>query len=487
VIREVRGIIKLADNLGNMISATNPLPVSATFSGSISSNQGTPNTIANSWPVEVTDGTNVLGTPTHPLRIDPTGTTTQPISGTVAVAGIVTVTGTLTTTPSSTPQLVQRDDAQYDDDGIPYVNPNVPGADIATGDKQSQELSLLTQILAGIPIIGAVTANQGTSPWVDNVSQFGGNPVITGTGLSGVGIPRVTVSSDSAVFAKLQDSSGTGITSQANGAQRALDVGIDVAGVQVDPRAIRALTSADIVTVVQALGVNLHVDVDNFPIPEPISLPSTPVVVQRDDAQYDDDGIPYVNPNVPAADVATGDRQQQEINLLQQMITSGVAINNPVLTVTGTVTAIQSVGTNLHVNVDNLTGVNFVTPQAVPTLVQRDDVQYDDDGFPYVNTNVPGADVATGDKQSQEITLLAQIATGLPVTIPPITGSVTVTSVPLPSNAAIEGTGNLQKLTDLTEAILLELKVHSTMIGSLYEAKTEDPEQLRSDLNLTLN
>jgi hypothetical protein len=49
------------------------------------------------------------------------------------------------------------------------------------------------------PISGTVTANQGTSPWVENVSQFGGNPVVTGIGVSGAGIPRVTVSSDSSV------------------------------------------------------------------------------------------------------------------------------------------------------------------------------------------------------------------------------------------------------------------------------------------------
>lgn len=48
---------------------------------------------------------------------------------------------------------------------------------------------------------------------------------------------------------KLTDGTGNSVTSQVNGAQRALDVGINVAGVQIDPRAIRALTAADIVTV----------------------------------------------------------------------------------------------------------------------------------------------------------------------------------------------------------------------------------------------
>jgi hypothetical protein len=40
--------------------------------------------------VEMTDGTNVLGTSSHPVRTDPTGTTTQPVS----IASAVAVTGT---------------------------------------------------------------------------------------------------------------------------------------------------------------------------------------------------------------------------------------------------------------------------------------------------------------------------------------------------------------------------------------------------------
>ena len=50
------------------------------------------------------------------------------------------------------------------------------------------------------------------------------------------------------VGAYLRDAVGNLITSQVNGAARALDVGINVAGVQVDPRAIRALTATDVVT-----------------------------------------------------------------------------------------------------------------------------------------------------------------------------------------------------------------------------------------------
>ena len=48
---------------------------------------------------------------------------------------------------------------------------------------------------------GTVTANQGGAPWADNVAQFGGTNISTGTGASGAGIPRVTVSNDSNVLA----------------------------------------------------------------------------------------------------------------------------------------------------------------------------------------------------------------------------------------------------------------------------------------------
>ena len=53
-------------------------------------------------------------------------------------------------------------------------------------------------------VSGTVTANQGTAnatPWNINVADFGGSVVVTGTGASGAGIPRVTVSNDSNILA----------------------------------------------------------------------------------------------------------------------------------------------------------------------------------------------------------------------------------------------------------------------------------------------
>lgn len=74
--------------------------------------------------------------------------------------------------------------------------------------------------------------------------------VIVRLGDATVPSQQLAVDSSGRITVKLTDGAGTAITSQANGGQQALDVGINVAGVQVDPRAIRALTSADTVTVV---------------------------------------------------------------------------------------------------------------------------------------------------------------------------------------------------------------------------------------------
>ena len=61
----------------------------------------------------------------------------------------------------------------------------------------------------------------------------------------------LNVDSNGKVSAKLFDGGGTAVTSQANGLQRALDIGIDVAGIQIDPRQIRALTTSDAISVTQ--------------------------------------------------------------------------------------------------------------------------------------------------------------------------------------------------------------------------------------------
>jgi hypothetical protein len=68
---------------------------------------------------------------------------------------------------------------------------------------------------------------------------------------------QLAIDSSGRVVVKLDDGSGNPITSQANGSQQALDVGINVGGVQIDPRQIRALTSSDVVTANQGTAAAL--------------------------------------------------------------------------------------------------------------------------------------------------------------------------------------------------------------------------------------
>ena len=67
--------VVLVDDLGNKYNDDNPLPTSATFSGSISVgevDQGAPNTNANAWPVKIT-GSDSAGVESNYLAIDSSG------------------------------------------------------------------------------------------------------------------------------------------------------------------------------------------------------------------------------------------------------------------------------------------------------------------------------------------------------------------------------------------------------------------------------
>lgn len=105
------------------------------------------------------------------------------------------------------------------------------------------------------PVSGTVTANQGTSPWVTSRNWT------LSSGTDSV----ASVESGTWVM-RLQDGSGNAVTSQTNGGQRALDVGIDVSGTQIDPRSIRALTSSDVVTANAGSGT-FAVSAASLPLP----------------------------------------------------------------------------------------------------------------------------------------------------------------------------------------------------------------------------
>lgn len=130
-------------------------------------------------------------------------------------------------------------------------------------------------LVAGTAEIGNVK-NSGTFPTqgTDNVTQFGGSNVLTGTGTGGAGIPRVTVSNDSTVGLV----AGTQIIGR---------VGID----QTTPGTTNKVSlGADVVTVSQGTAANLNMteasaaaikaDVDKIPSQgQALASGSMPVVL----------------------------------------------------------------------------------------------------------------------------------------------------------------------------------------------------------------
>jgi len=180
------------------VSAANPLP--CTFTGSAGNAAAGATGVAPPGYADYTgwvSGGNLIGTSlTTGLPVQPgTGTT-----WTVAGSGTFTVAGTVTANQGGAPWTMKPDGTVWTLTGT-SANVNVTNASLpVTG----------TFWQATQPVSGTVTANQGganATPWNENVAQFGGSAVVTGTGVGGAGIPRVTVSSDS--FPATQAVSGT--------------------------------------------------------------------------------------------------------------------------------------------------------------------------------------------------------------------------------------------------------------------------------------
>lgn len=143
------------------------------------------------------------------------------------------------------------------DSGSTWIRPNIvqPGTQFNTNGFTSVFYGVVNVTDCTNIRVRSITSWTGTavillrtSSNVNHVSL--GNSIPVGANVIG----GVTQSGNWST--RTQDGSGNAITSQVSGAQRAIDVGINVSGVQVDPRAIRALTSADVVTA--NAGTNLN-------------------------------------------------------------------------------------------------------------------------------------------------------------------------------------------------------------------------------------
>lgn len=152
--------------------------VAATQSGTWTVQQGaTPTSVANAWPIKVTDGTNVAAVKpanTPALSTDPA------LVVTISPDSVGPIFGTVTANQGSANILAAAWPIKISD-----------GTSTVT----------LTGTSVNANITNTVPVSQSTTPWASNITQFGSNNVVTGTGAAGVGIPRVTVSNDSNILA----------------------------------------------------------------------------------------------------------------------------------------------------------------------------------------------------------------------------------------------------------------------------------------------
>lgn len=187
--------------------------------GSITANQGTPAVVANSWPVEVTDGTNVLGVLAHPIRVDPTGTTTQPVSGTVTATN-ASIGVNAAAAPASSTQVGGSDGT------------NLQAArafDLDTGAGTEYNLGVSLRLPgAGASVAGGTTTN----PFNNNVAQIAGTATVTaGTaGLQAVGGPAAEAAAASGNPLRVAGWDGTNVRTLKTDASGNLSINVAATG-----------------------------------------------------------------------------------------------------------------------------------------------------------------------------------------------------------------------------------------------------------------
>jgi hypothetical protein len=209
------------------------------------------NTVTVSGTITANAGTNLntsalLLDATFTGRINTQGQKTSAASTPVVIASdqsAVPVSGTVTTTPPANAST-----------NVTQVAGVSLGSTAVTNYGTAPAAAAVPGVNAFVTNTVGVSGTVTTTPPANastNVAQFGGNNVVTGTGVGGNGIPRVTVSSDS--FPATQAVSGTvSVTNFAN------PLPVSQSGTWAD-------------TVTQASGANLHANIDNFPATQPVS------------------------------------------------------------------------------------------------------------------------------------------------------------------------------------------------------------------------
>ncbi len=152
--------------LSSNITQLNSISLASPFD--VDTSAGTQNVIGISWRKSASGGSVEFGTSSDPVRIDPTGTTTQPVSGTITANQ-----GSSAALSSAWPVKVT--------DGTNTM---------PTGDAASRKI--FVQVTDGTDNLSCLASGACQS----DLTSIGGTAVLTGNGTTGAGSQRVTVASD---------------------------------------------------------------------------------------------------------------------------------------------------------------------------------------------------------------------------------------------------------------------------------------------------
>jgi hypothetical protein len=306
---------------------------------------GTAPSLTNPLAVELSDGTNPLGVSGNPLYVTGTISASNPSVGATGVAaptsateiGII-VAGDLEGVSSSNPLPVSGTVAVSN---FPATQP-VSGTVTAV---QPTGANLHVDVDNSVAVTG--TFFQATQPVSGTVavSNFPGTQPVSGT-----------------VVAEIEGHAGATLDSAAGTPNaQAVTVQGNASGVPVPV--------SGSVTVTQATGANLHVDVDNFPATQPVS---GTVAVSNFPATQPVSGtvVAEIEGHAGATlDSAAGTPNAQAVTIQGNASGVPVPISGTVTatvastTITGNVTVVQPTGTNLHTVVDSgtITAVTAIT------------------------------------------------------------------------------------------------------------------------------
>lgn len=190
------------DALGKLnVNISSIVPIT----GTVTANQGTPNSAANRWPVQLTDGTNLSSvSAAGALKVDGSAVT-QPISAASLPLPTGASTSALQTSGNSSLSSI---DGKLNSLGQKASAASMPV--VIASDQSAVPVS------GSVTVSGTVSATQGTSPWVENLTQVGGSALSLGQKTSANSIPMVLSSDQSAIPVTQSGTWTVGLSAGAN-------------------------------------------------------------------------------------------------------------------------------------------------------------------------------------------------------------------------------------------------------------------------------